>query len=167
MWHFRTVPVSLHWVPTQSITRGGGFRNSSVSWLQETPKFLTLNFWSVELLQRGEDFLFSRRTNRNGQGEGKSMGFFFPVLVCHSVVCPGENASYVSLKGGEAWMLLPSCAIGFSETSRYVIFSRPPLWAAQFYHVPRLWLAVPHQEKCLKVVSLPLQNGFGIFIVIP
>lgn len=113
--------------------------------------------------------IFSSADRQTGMGSEKEETLWvFSCLTVSQCSLPWrKKASYVSLKGSEAWMVLPSCAIGFFETSRYVIFSRPPLWAAQFCHVPRLWLAVAHQEKHLKVVSLPLQKwvwDFSYFI---
>lgn len=64
----------------------------------------------------------------------------------------------------------PSCAIVFFGTSRYVIFFRPLLEAAQFCPVPRLSLAVPHEKYFyfLQVTQMlpfcsALQSNAGIF----
>lgn len=118
---------------------------------RNTHKFLMFNFWSVQLLQRGEDFLLSRWIVRNRQKEGTNTGVFSCLTVSQcSCLAWRKKASYVFLKGGEAWVVLTSCAIGFFEISRYVIFSRPPLWAAQFCHVPRLWLGSATSGKVFK-----------------
>lgn len=128
-------------------------------------RFLMLNFDQFNYFKEVKIFSSADRQTGMGSEKEETLWVFSCLTVSQCSLPWRKKASYVSLKGSEAWMVLPSCAIGFFETSRYVIFSRPPLWAAQFCHVPRLWLAVTHQEKHLKVVSLPLQNGFGILVI--
>lgn len=92
MWHFGTVSIILHWVPVQGIILGGSFRNSSVSWLLETHT----SSWcwtSGQFNYFKEMKIFSSADGQTGMGREKegTLGFF-PVLLYHSVVCPGEKS---------------------------------------------------------------------------